>query len=284
MTDQTWTVLGAVDPHALVEARLQAHQAVQWLARAAYANVDPMPGDAHANLGWSDIYGALMTRSMSDDVAVGLRLRDLSLFVERDGAVSTAFALDALQNEHAGYWIGEELGRLGLTAPDPGLPYGEDLPARVTGLEGTYSLADSKPHLSELSQWFSNAAGALQAIHDENASLRPGPSEVRCWPHHFDLATLTSLDEGDAEEARSIGVGLSPGDGSYDEPYFYVSPWPYPDADALPALPGIGTWNTDGFVAAVATGSEVAAAPDQGAAALQFLQVTVNACKKALGA
>ena len=284
MTDQTWTVLGAVDPLALIDARLQAHQALQWLARAAYANVDPMPGDSHSNLGWSNVYGALMTRPMRGDVALGLRLRDLTLFVERDGAVSTAFALDTAQNKDVGYWMGEELGRLGLTAPDPGLPYGDDLPARVTGLDGVYNVADAKPHLSELAQWFANADGALQAIRSESAHLVPGPSDVRCWPHHFDIATLISLDGGDAEEARSIGVGLSPGDGTYDEPYFYVSPWPYPDAEALPALPGIGAWNTDGFVAAVATGSEVAAAPDQGAAALQFLQVAVNACKKALGA
>lgn len=283
MTDLTWKAVGAVDPLALIDARLQAHQALQWLARTAYANVDPLPGDGHSNLGWNDVYGALMTRPMSGDVAIGLRLRDLTLFVERDGAVATAFSLDMSQNEDAGLWIGEELERLGLKAPDPGLPYGDDLPARVTALEGTYNAADARPHLSELSQWFSNAAGALDAIHAENAGLRPGPSEVRCWPHHFDIATLISLDDGGGEEARSIGVGLSPGDGTYDEPYFYISPWPYPDADALPALPGIGAWNTDGFVAAVATGSEIAAAPDQGAAALQFLQVAVNACKKALG-
>ena len=160
MTDQTWTALGAVDPLALVDARLQAHQGLQWLARAAYANVEPMPGDSHANLGWSDVYDALMTRPMRNDVALGLRLRDLTLFVERDGAVTTAFGLDTAQNEDAGHWIGEELGRLGLTVPDPGLPYGDDLPARVTGLEGTYNVADIKPHLSELSQWFANAARA----------------------------------------------------------------------------------------------------------------------------
>ena len=93
MTDLTWKAVGAVDPLALIDARLQAHQALQWLARTAYANVDPMPGDGHSNLGWNDVYGALMTRPMSGgDIAIGLRLRDLTMFVERDGAVATAFS------------------------------------------------------------------------------------------------------------------------------------------------------------------------------------------------
>ncbi|MGI9414252.1 MAG: hypothetical protein ACR2PM_11320, partial [Hyphomicrobiales bacterium] len=245
-------------------------------------NVAPLAGDSHANLGWNHAYGALMTRDMRGDVALGLRLWDLTLFVERDGAVSVAFSLGGMRNEDAGAWLAEELARCGLEAGGAALPYGDDLPARVTGLQGTYDVAGIEPHLSELSDWFANASGALEAVRAETADLRPGPSEVRCWPHHFDIATLISLSDGDAEEARSIGVGLSPGDATYDQPYFYVSPWPYPEADALPPLPGIGAWNTDGFVAAVATGSEIAAVADQGAAAPQFLQVAVNACRKAL--
>ncbi|MGI9413927.1 MAG: hypothetical protein ACR2PM_09665, partial [Hyphomicrobiales bacterium] len=64
MTDLIWRPVGAVDPRALTEARLQAHQALQWLARASYANVAPLAGDSHANLGWNHAYGALMTREM----------------------------------------------------------------------------------------------------------------------------------------------------------------------------------------------------------------------------
>lgn len=284
MTNESWKPVGAVDPRALTEARLQSHQALQWLARSAYANVAPLPGDAHANLGWSNVYRSLMTRELASDIALGLRLRDLTLFVERDGAASVAMSLDGTDNRNAGLWLANELEQCDLTPGtfEDGLPYGEDLPLRVTGLDGSYRVADHRSQLSELSDWFGNAHGVLETISAENAELEPGPSEVRCWPHHYDIATLISLDTGDAERARSIGVGLSPGDGSYDEPYFYVSPWPYPEAEKLPALPGIGSWNTEGFVAAVATGSEIAAATDQGASALQFLQHAVTACRKLL--
>jgi hypothetical protein len=81
---------------------------------------------------------------------------------------------------------------------------------------------------------------------------------VRGWPHHFDLAALHVLDpEKDPEEARSVGAGLSPGDESYAEPYFYVSPWPAPEPAALPALPGGAHWHTDGFTSAVLSSSAI---------------------------
>ncbi len=68
---------------------------------------------------------------------------------------------------------------------------------------------------SELAAWFSNANSALRAAVAEQS----GASLVRCWPHHFDVARLITLDpDEDSEEARSIGMGFSPGDDFYDEP------------------------------------------------------------------
>ena len=58
-----------------------------------------------------------------------------------------------------------------------------------------------------------------------------------CWPHHFDIATLVKLEDGQPANARSIGVGVSPGDEYYAQPYVYVSPWPRFDAGKLPDLP-----------------------------------------------
>ena len=38
-----------------------------------------------------------------------------------------------------------------------------------------------------------------------------------------------------------------------------MTPWPYPDTSALPALEGDGVWHREGFVAAVLTGSALLA-------------------------
>ena len=42
-----WRPLHAIDTARLSEARLQAHYAAQWLARAARAYVPPQPDDGH---------------------------------------------------------------------------------------------------------------------------------------------------------------------------------------------------------------------------------------------
>ena len=69
-------------------------------------------------------------------------------------------------------------------------------------------------------------------------TLRKETSAVQLWPHHFDIATLRTLvQHEDAELAKSVNVGFSFGDGSYAQPYAYVSPWPYPPSrNEAPAL------------------------------------------------
>ena len=79
---------------------------------------------------------------------------------------------------------------------------------------------------------------------------------MRCWPHHFDIATLLAAG-GEGGEARTIGFGMSPGDGSYGQPYFYVSPWPYPEPQRLRPLTQGGRWHTEGWLGAVLTGEDV---------------------------
>jgi hypothetical protein len=79
---------------------------------------------------------------------------------------------------------------------------------------------------------------------------------VRCWPHHYDIATLFALDDGDPETARSVGIGLSPGDSAYAEPYLYCNPWPVPDG-ALPTAPGPLRWHTEGFTSLVCPASRM---------------------------
>ncbi len=76
--------------------------------------------------------------------------------------------------------------------------------------------------------------------------------EVRCWPHHFDIGTVVDLKS--TAEGCSIGLGLSPGDESYDQPYFYVNPYPNPDLSALPPLLAGDHWHTQGWMGVVATG------------------------------
>jgi hypothetical protein len=141
---------------------------------------------------------------------------------------------------------------------------------------------DLDPEASaEVGRWFSLAAAAQQRW----AAQQPRDLEIRCWPHHFDLGLFFLLDEDeDPETARSIGIGLSPGDGTIPEPYFYVSPYNRPkdrQADPPPPLPGPGHWHHQGFFAAVLTGTELlAAGSDPLATADRFLAQAVAAARQ----
>ena len=101
-------------------------------------------------------------------------------------------------------------------------------------LEPISSYVDDERGLKSLGVWYSTAHNALTGLIDltDHSSMKmTGAPVVRCWPHHFDMATLFNLGED-----RSIGVGFSPGDESYDEPYFYCTPWPPPDQTGMTVI------------------------------------------------
>jgi hypothetical protein len=97
------------------------------------------------------------------------------------------------------------------------------------------------------------------------------------------IATLIQVD---AEAKTSIGVGMTPGDGNYAEPYWYVSPWPYPTSPQLPDLPA-GAWHTEGWTGAVLTGTDVVAAGDAAAQherSADFVKTAIEQSKTLLNA
>lgn len=68
-----WRPLRGVDRGHLREARLRAHHAMQWLARAARACIPARPDDAHTNLGWDDRLDGFTTRGRQAECVAFLR-------------------------------------------------------------------------------------------------------------------------------------------------------------------------------------------------------------------
>jgi hypothetical protein len=126
----------------------------------------------------------------------------------------------------------------------------------------------------ELGCYYEGAHQVLTGVKDGRADA----SEIRCWPHHFDLATLLTLPGG-----KTIGAGLSPGDERYAEPYYYVTPYPYP-AGSLPRLRR-GFWNPSGWVGTVLPASHFAREENSAAqqtAVQSFLDESLSACQDLL--
>ena len=257
MASSDWRPIGQHDPAKLGKARLQAHYAVQWLARAARAYVPPQADDSHTNLGWDDALDGFTTHALKDGAHLGLRISDLTLVML--DAQKADFPLNGRTDADARTWLGAQLSARGLDAGalDAPSPYAIDADPIAGG--AAYDAGGQKDALRELAAWFSNADRSLTSIRNQIVNRKHTASAVRCWPHHFDLATLVSLDEAGGENARSVNAGFSPGDEHYQEPYFYVSPYPYPDADALPQPHALGHWHTRHFTAAIAPAKRIVA-------------------------
>jgi len=207
------------DPKTLTDARLQSHWAAQVAATPGRTLSAPQADDSHTSFRWW--HDALV---QDDAFRSGLRIRDLTLLLGDD-----ELPLDGRTIDEAFAWVRERLPKVRREFNDP-------MPSHPVASGAPFSLRDAEA-FEELSHYFAMTVPLLRAIHDD----------VRCWPHHFDIATLLEYDGG----ARNVGAGLSPGDESCDEPYWYVNFWPPETLHEHRALPNGARWVTSGWAGAM---------------------------------
>lgn len=276
----SWKTIGMVLPGKLSEARLSLHWAAQ-LVSAPGTSLLPARADySHTNLGWDQELAVLTGRNVGEQsLQAALVFEGLELAVIADGRERSSMGLAGHTLPQALGWLGREIAgdEAALALPV------HEMPSHPLGQGGVFSDAGPEER-AELSAWFANAFALIQKAVAHEAAASP----VRCWPHHFDVASLITLDQGaGAEEARSIGVGFSPGDGSYDQPYFYITPWPYPGAeDPLPPLPAGVQWHRSGWTGAVLTAEHLISVPPEERAltAWQAVERGLAACRELLHA
>jgi hypothetical protein len=258
-TTPSWRPLGVVEAKRLGEARLQAHYAVQWLARLARAAVPARPDDSHTSLGWDDRLDGFLTHPLRDGTQLGLRLRDLTLTLVGGEAerLQRSFSLIGRSDAEARAWMELAFSPIGLDAQALDAPSPYAMPPHPIAQGRAYGGGDISAALQELAVWFANGQTAIEKLRRAVLDHGHDSPEPRCWPHHFDLATLTSFPLPRDAATAFIGAGLSPGDRYYDEPYFYLSVYPAPDRSALPPLPPLGQWHVEDFTGAVATAKAI---------------------------
>ncbi len=226
------------------DARLQLHWAAQIPAGVGRTLIAQRPDDSNTAFCWSAERGALMQEPVRG-IQAGIRLRDLVLLANDDELPLRGLTLDD------GFAFLES--RFGAALNRPNV----DLPDHPVAHRAKF---DADPRdLATLAGYYAEAAPILE---------RCKGSEVRCWPHHFDIATLHDLGGG-----KSIGIGLAPGDEGIREPYWYVNLWPYPEPSRLPAL-RFGEWHTAGWTGAVK--------PAASGAAEAFVREALQHCRALL--
>ncbi len=228
----------------LTEARLQLHYALQPLASATNY-LTPEPEAAHTALVWNTEDLCIQTKQIeaSSPFVVSFDPQIFSL------SVTTAQDIFQFNLKHktlvdAFNWLRMVFAEMGIDS-NKLLPLSYptyDFPFHPLALGGIFVLLEDEQKMT-LVQLFNQSFLALTDI----VSTLGKEAPIGLYPHHFDLAVLFHYGES------SIGVGFSPGDRSYDRPYWYVSPYPYPQ-NPSPLM--IGHWHTQDWTGAVMTWEE----------------------------
>lgn len=264
-----------IDPRALRRESLQLHHACVLLASVPHSLLPHADDDSHTNFGVDADGPALRTWTLrrDPDRSVLLALAELELRWQSGAEVAARLPLAGQTMAGALAWADTSARRL-CGAGVQRRVY-DDLPPHPVHDGAPFDAGDTAAR-AELGRWFVNAANLFADLAGHEARLSP----PRVWPHHFDLGALLPL--ADDKPELMLGVGFSPGDGYYDEPYFYCSPYPDTEA-ALPPLAGPGAWHTTDFTSAVVTGSALLAGGDPQRDARAWLASAVAACRAVLG-
>jgi hypothetical protein len=271
-----WRPIKGVSLRQVIEARLQAHYAIQWLARPARACIPQQPDDGHTSLLWDRTLDAFATQPLNTRIYLSVRIHDLVLALHDISSPLEIIRLAGHSDFEIRQWLGQELSKRGFDTSALDLPSPYELPAHPIASGAKYDAVRLQDALAELAVWFANAELLVSELRRQMCERGLAASPVRCWPHHFDIATLATLPTRDPDVIGYIGSGLSPGDEYYQGPYFYVSVSPDPDPALLPTL-GVGHWHTHEFTAAVLTWDDVLSSKEQKTVASDFLHGAIAA-------
>lgn len=256
MSFPSWSGVARLPPSELGEATLQLHWAAQYVASAGQTFAEPRPDDSHRAMSWDPRLRAFIGDPFAGvyPFRTALRPEDLTLLlIDRTGGELGSLPLAGKPREEGFEWLSLGVATYLGGAP-PMLARPEyDMPDHPVRERMPFS-TDQSAALEVLTSIFGAAATLLEDVREEH----PGASPVLCWPHHFDIATLLTLESDDTGQAtRTIGVGMAPSGGGYAHWYWYVNMWPAPEATSLPTLGGPGAWHTDGWIGAVLTSEEI---------------------------
>ena len=270
----SWQSVRPEDAGKLSDSRLQLQYAAMFGAAAGISYLDPRSDGSNATLEWVQSLGGLFSHLIParTPFRIGARASSLALLIVGDDNRRIAeYKLHGRTITDATEWIRAQLKSLGADPARFTLHRDFDIPRHDVAIGESFD-ASATDRFKELSKWFGNAASVLGSL----VRRTRGARDVKCWPQHFDIATLIKVPSN-----RTIGIGLEPGDTYYDEPYFYVNMTPQPLASRVSSRPlwGDGTWHTREWVGAVLPGSRLGSASSQERQVREFLDSAISAAR-----
>ncbi len=249
--NQPWQLLTFPNVEDIVQAREQCHQAIQNVAAVGRSFLPNSKEDENANLEWDSKLQRLVGRWVeTGDITFrsSLSIAEMTVYlVNRNYETISSISIHKKKQTDVMVWLERQLGELGFEFSKINLSYPYKIPEYATAKGQPFHVTNMVA-CRELSRLYNNTSFLIQkhTVKEENHT------PVKCWPHHFDIAgQIVLLDTGDPATSRSIGIGMSPGDKYYHEPYFYVSPWPYPTKELPDISKTSGHWHDKDWIGAV---------------------------------
>lgn len=283
MSDHAWELLGQPPPHALAEARLEMHWAVQVAAAVGNTLMEPAPGGAHLALGF-EVGSRALVGAAWNGVRVGVRPEDFALYLYDEDLEELEES--TLRGRTLAQGL-EFLSEMLADAADTELPRplaipGYALPEHPVGRGEALGMRTFDTH-AELGRWFANGYGLLTGV---GAGLDVSEPAL-CRPDRLDVSVRVPMgSEASPKDARSVRLGLSPGDAEFPGPHLYALVPAISAGVERPPLP-VGSWHEGGWTGALLAGEELVAAGDgaaQEVRARAFLDGALGAAEALLGA
>lgn len=250
-----WKKLGNVDIKNLVGPKLQLHYASQLVAVVGFSLLPHQKDYSHISLQWDDKNYAFLGQQIpaTKPFRAALRLNPLSLLIlDLKGNEIANLPLNKITIGEALKWLESKLPINGdKKLADPLAKYGDNFPKHPLKNGGKFNV--NYEAFDELARYYSNTYKVLNEIITKLNLSYP----IYVWPHHFDMAVLIPKGKSKDNVEKSVGLGFSPGDNSYPEPYWYVLPWPKPELKDIPSNQEVGFWHREGWVGAVLLASSI---------------------------
>ncbi|WP_109832789.1 hypothetical protein [Reichenbachiella versicolor] len=252
-----WQLLTPEALEDISEAREQCHQAIQNVAAVGRSFLDHKEDDSQANLEWDINLQRLVGRWVETEKLTfrsSFSINDFKVYlVSHNLETLASLALHNVKQTDVMIWLEHNLKELGLDFSKINL----ELPYKIP----EYSPSKGKPFQVTNQKAFHELA---LIYHNANLILKdiiadyPESSKIRVWPHHFDQAgSIIKLNTGDTSTSKSISIGMSPGDKYYNEPYFYVTSWPYITEAPIKINETSAQWHEDDWAGLILTLSHI---------------------------
>jgi hypothetical protein len=276
-----WRQINPINPQTFLASRVQLHYAIQFIPIVGLALAIPKEDYSHIAMEFNSESNIFVGKLIEGEKPFRVALEPVNLIaqiVDAQNHPIAEFFLDGKTMVEAFDWHKQEIAKLGADTtqiqsfeipPD-------DFPDADFARGAAFDTSQDAEIRQEVTNYFANTQILLQEI----ALANPDSTPIDIWTHHFDMAIKILLPGEKNGEPMSIGIGMSPGDFSYNEPYWYVIPWPYLPKENLPALEEGSFWHNQDWIGAVLLSSQLAKDPDgQQKQLRKFLDLAITAGK-----